>query len=179
MTHTFNEFRKVPRLNREMTITEKIDGTNAQIVIGENGEFLTGSRNRYITPEDDNFGFSAWAHEHREELMQLGRGTHFGEWWGRGIQRSYGLQERRFSLFNTFRFGQGKPVPNCCSVVPVLYHGPFDTQTIRDVMASLAANGSAAAPGFANPEGVMVYHHAAEHLFKVTILGDESRKSAK
>ena len=31
----FVEFRKIPRLNRDIIITEKIDGTNASIVIEE------------------------------------------------------------------------------------------------------------------------------------------------
>ena len=76
----FDKFTKIARFSREVIVTEKIDGTNAQIVITEDGEFFTGSRKRFITPEDDNFGFSKWAHEHKEELMQLGVGKHYGEW---------------------------------------------------------------------------------------------------
>ena len=60
----FKGFGKVSRWSRDLIVTEKIDGTNAQIYIGEDGEFLTGSRTRWITPEDDNMGFSRWAHEH-------------------------------------------------------------------------------------------------------------------
>ena len=103
----FRPFPKIPRLSREIIITEKIDGTNASITITEDGQFLTGSRNRWITPEDDNFGFSAWAHANKDVLMGLGVGTHFGEWWGHGIQRGYGLPKgrRRFSLFNVGRWG--------------------------------------------------------------------------
>src|SRR5690606_13561404 len=109
----FTEFPKIPRLNRNIIVTEKIDGTNASIFIGEDGEFLVGSRTRWITPEKDNFGFAAWAHENRDELMKLGPGHHFGEWWGRGIQRGYGLNERRFSLFNTSRWTP-ETLPACC-----------------------------------------------------------------
>ena len=36
----FIKFEKIARLNREIIITEKIDGTNAQICITEDGEFL-------------------------------------------------------------------------------------------------------------------------------------------
>lgn len=42
----FTSFPSISRLSREIVITEKIDGTNASIYIGENGEFLTGSRTR-------------------------------------------------------------------------------------------------------------------------------------
>mgnify|MGYP002129949175 CR=1 FL=1 len=34
----FLEFPKMPRLSREIIITEKIDGTNAQLLITESGE---------------------------------------------------------------------------------------------------------------------------------------------
>ena len=37
----FTPFQKIPRLSREMIITEKIDGTNSCICITEDGEFLT------------------------------------------------------------------------------------------------------------------------------------------
>lgn len=171
----FAEFPKMPRLSREVIITEKIDGTNAQICITEDGQFLTGSRTRWITPEDDNFGFAKWAQDHREELMELGPGRHFGEWWGVGIQRNYGLSERRFSLFNVSRWGEVRPA--CCHVVPVLYRGPFDTAMVNGVLLSLSACGSVASPGFMKPEGIIVFHTAANMGFKKTIEKDEVPKS--
>lgn len=100
----FKPFPKIARLSREAIITEKLDGTNAQVFIGEDGEMLFGSRSRWITPEDDNFGFARWATGNREDLLKLGPGQHFGEWWGAGIQRRYGLTEKRFSLFNVSRW---------------------------------------------------------------------------
>lgn len=42
----FKPMPKIGRLSRGCTATEKIDGTNASIYIGEDGEFLTGSRTR-------------------------------------------------------------------------------------------------------------------------------------
>ena len=63
----FKEFPKIPRLHRFCVITEKIDGTNASITITAEGEFLIGSRNRWITPEDDNHGFARWAAANKEE----------------------------------------------------------------------------------------------------------------
>jgi hypothetical protein len=78
----FMGFPKMGRLSRECWVTEKIDGTNAQIYITDDGQMLIGSRTRWITPESDNFGFARWATEHKDELLQLGPGRHFGEWWG-------------------------------------------------------------------------------------------------
>jgi hypothetical protein len=170
----FESFQKIPRFSREIVITEKIDGTNAQIYIGENGEFLTGNRTRWITPEDDNFGFSKWAHEHKEELMQLGFGKHYGEWWGCGIQRNYGLKEKKFSLFNVSKWGENRPT--CCDVVPVLYRGEFDSQNIIDAIQLLQDFGSQAAPGFMKPEGIIIFHTAGNLMFKKTIEKDEEHK---
>jgi hypothetical protein len=102
----FSEFPKMARLSREVIITEKIDGTNAQILITKDNRLLTGSRTRWITPNDDNYGFAKWVEENREEVLKLGIGRHFGEWWGSGIQRGYNLPkgEKRFSLFNVSRW---------------------------------------------------------------------------
>lgn len=175
----FKSFPKIPRLSRECIITEKIDGTNASIYIGEDGEFLVGSRKQWITPENDNYGFAKWAYEHKEELMRLGPGHHFGEWWGSGIQRGYGLQkgEKRFSLFNTSRWVENPDRPNCCNVVPVLYQGLFSTNIVDSCLDILARNGSFASPGFMQPEGVVIYHVAGNCSFKKTIEKDCEAKS--
>jgi hypothetical protein len=83
----FKPFGKIYRMSRECVVTEKIDGTNASIFIGEAGEFMPASRTRWITREDDNYGFAAWAMDNKNELLELGPGHHFGEWWGQKIQR--------------------------------------------------------------------------------------------
>lgn len=174
-------FPKVPRLNREIIVTEKIDGTNAQVFIAEDGEtILAGSRTRWITPEADNFGFAAWVRDNRDDLLKLGPGRHFGEWWGSGIQRQYGLPkgERRFSLFNVARWSDDSVRPSCCHAVPTLYRGPFDLSAIRGCEDYLRTDGSMAAPGFMKPEGIIVFHTAANSGFKVTLEKDEEPKSA-
>ena len=174
----FVPFDKIARLSRECTITEKIDGTNGCIYIGEDGEFLVGSRTRWITPEQDNFGFARWAMENKDELLKLGPGAHHGEWWGSGIQRGYGLinGEKRLSLFNTAKWADAAVRPACCSVVPVLYQGIFDQAMINGRLDVLGVNGSVAAPGFMNPEGIIIWHHAARIFFKKTLSKDEEWK---
>ena len=195
---TFVEFPKIARLSREAVISEKIDGTNGQIYITDDGQFLVGSRTRWITPDEDNYGFARWAFEHRDELMELGPGRHFGEWWGGGIQRGYGLGkcDKRWSLFNTIRWclagetPQRIPtndpriekfqdiLPECCSLVPVLWRGVFTTQACNESLDNLRQNGSLAAPGFMHPEGIVVFHVAANTAFKKTLEKDEVPKSA-
>lgn len=215
MSIDFLPFPKMPRLSREIIITEKIDGTNAQVYIEEATDSYTivrgmddpsviyklelsdrvlflraGSRTRYITPNDgerdanghainkDNMGFAAWAHRNAADLMKLGPGRHFGEWWGQGIQRGYGLTEKRFSLFNVARWYDPASRPLCCHVVPILYQGDFSTeQGVAFAMDDLIQCGSAAAPGFMNPEGIIVFHTAANIGFKKTVHKDELPKS--
>lgn len=172
----FRAFPKIARLNREVICTEKIDGTNASVYIGDDGEFLTGSRTRWITPEADNFGFSRWAHESREELLKLGPGLHFGEWWGKGIQRGYGLTEKRFSLFNVSKWSDDAARPSCCHVVPELARGNDIRTVAENALERLRVHGSFAAPGFLNPEGVVIFHTAGSHLYKVTLENDGEPK---
>ena len=166
----FVQFEKMTRLKAEtVLITEKIDGTNAQIYITEDGQFFTGSRQRWITPESDNYGFSKWAFSNKDELMKLGPGRHFGEWWGNGIQRGYNLKpgEKRFSLFNVSRWQGAEDKPECCYVVPLLAVRQFDVKLIEEVMEELRINGSSASPGFLDPEGVVVYLTKSRRLFKM------------
>lgn len=231
---SFEEFKKIPRLFRDCTITEKIDGTNGQILIkpvlrendarAEGDVFITsfngdgrpilngglvdppldivdmgdgflfavwaGSRNRwvYTGKSTDNNGFARWVLDRAASLVEiLGPGRHYGEFWGSGIQRRYGLtgDDKRFSLFNpkwdailAGRVLGGLPIPDGLGVVPLLYEGEFDTDQVDFVISDLARDGSAAEPGFMDPEGVVIYHEAAKQYFKVTIKDDEKPKGS-
>lgn len=166
----FTGFPKIPRLRREIIVTEKIDGTNASIFVPEDGgPLLAGSRTRWITPDHDNYGFARWVADHEERLrVALGPGRYFGEWWGPGIQRRYNIPEKRFSLFR-------EAPADLCHVVPVLYRGQCTDSAIESVLAFLRSVGSIAAPGFMNPEGIVVQHTASQHLYKVTLDKDEAK----
>lgn len=191
----FTEFPKMARLSRECIITEKLDGTNGCIYITEDKQLLVGSRSGWITPERDNYGFATWAYKHREELLQLGPGRHFGEWWGQGIQRKYNINEKRWSLFNVARWCLASETPQriptadpriiktqevlpaCCSLVPVLYRGIFTTEACETTLKELKEKGSKAAPGFMKPEGIVCFHVAGNVGFKKTLEKDESPKT--
>jgi hypothetical protein len=181
------EFKSWPKMtrveNRRTPIfTEKIDGTNACVVIGRTdiiddnaiAEWLRGdgdrlvmwaqSRTRFIRPDDDNYGFARWVQENAEALFNLGEGYHFGEWWGQGIQRGYGQTKKRFSLFDTRRWNADNPPPPPCEVVPVL-----PVTTIEEARDYLLGNGSAVAPGFINPEGAVMFDLDTKTPFKIII----------
>lgn len=183
MTPEFTPFPKMARLLRDCTITEKIDGTNAAVGVTDEGEVYAQSRSRIITPgkSTDNFGFAGWVEENKHHLIHLGPGVHFGEWWGQGIQRRYGLEEKRFSLFNTARWADGgtSARPGCCHVVPVLYEGAFALQQVHRALEVLQHGGSWAAPHFSNPEGIVLFHHAANACFKVTLDKNDGHKGAE
>lgn len=174
----FVEFPKIARLSREVIITEKIDGTNAQVCVTEDGRVLAGSRTRWITPAADNFGFAMWVQANADALRGLGPGRHYGEWWGAKIGRRYGLTERRFSLFNVTRWADDADVPRpaCCHIVPVLYRGPFSTVIVDGILDGMRVSGSMAAPGFMQPEGVVIFHIAGNVGFKKTLEKDEQWK---
>jgi hypothetical protein len=149
----FKSWNKIARLNRDIIITEKIDGSNGVIYIDENNNFYVGSRKRWLDEHNENMGFYHWAMENKEELLKLGKGYHYGEWMGKGIQRNYGLNEKRFYLFNTMRWidiytlpesarkkyrdeylnkiredsnnDKLEYCPECCYVVPILYQGSW------------------------------------------------------
>ncbi len=215
----FQKFDKIPRLSRDIVITEKIDGTNAQIYIMHNDYYISemvisdhnatdeiknfkkqyclyekdnilifvGSRSRWLdtSSKGDNFGFAKWVVENAEELFKLGEGRHYGEWYGKGIQRGYGLDEKRFVLFNVGKWvnnfydlkndDKKKVCPSCCEVVPVLYRGEFDTAKIQIQLDLLENCGSRIAEGFKNPEGIIIYHTASGKLFKKTIHDDQGK----
>ena len=176
----FRPFQKLGRWSRKVIISEKLDGTNGQVYITDDGRIYAGSRTRYITPEADNHGFAKWVDAHKDELIAgLGPGRHYGEWWGAGIQRKYNIGEKRFSLFNTERWtdNPAQPRPSCCHVVPVLWEGSLDNLNISAIIEDLRTNGSKAAPGFMQPEGIVLFHTATGTSYKKTIDNDEIPKS--
>lgn len=216
----------IVRLHRDVVITEKIDGTNGLIAITETADFTgdpedpsthrpeplavvdlpldhqvavwAGSKNQWLGPDGDNFGFGAWVKANADRLaVMLGPGLHRGEWWGSGIQRGYGLPkgEKRFSLFNTSRWCMDDQVPMRgdesdatilpldyvpgLSVVPVLGQVPGQAlnYSVDQALQRLQIHGSLAAPGFMRPEGVVIFQPSTLVTFKATIDGDDVPKS--
>ncbi len=198
---TYPAFNKIPRLEKlRWSITEKIDGTNGLIYIcdkaasepddvllaqlnavWENTDYVVcaGSRSRWLNPGvkgGDNYGFAAWVVTNVEQLIGLlGAGYHYGEWWGRGIQRRYGQEEKRFTLFDPFRYEHlpqaDEPDAGGCIIsrAPLLASGT-GTEVFELALTSAIKRlrrFSVAAPDFLGPEGVVV--RIGDSLHKVII----------
>lgn len=206
----FVRFPSLTRFSHDWVITEKIDGSNAQVFIqpawmvdeGQNfgpddcvcyvGDkvVFAGSRNKWLQPGKgtDNMGFAQWVKANAAFLVEtLGEGRHFGEWCGAGIQRTYGLKEKKFALFNTHRWGalrgcaDGGLLGGQLTAVPVLASGYMADPggAALHAMGVLKANGSEFAPGFMNPEGVVMLHRPSGTTFKKTFDYDEQGKWAE
>lgn len=179
---TFIPYGKTPRLFRNATITEKLDGTNGGIIIGRDGTVQAQSRNRFIVRgrKTDNYGFAGWVEDNATLLAELlGPGRHFGEWWGHGIGRGYGKApgERFFSLFDTHKFRDAPlGLVEGLGYVPIMWTGTFSTEHVQYAINTLVEEGSIAAPGYMNPEGVITYHSAIGQKFKTLIESDHKAK---
>jgi hypothetical protein len=174
-------------------VTEKIDGTNAQIYVPADPEHpvLAGSRTRWLIDGATNFAFERWVAEHQTALRRLGPGRHYGEWYGAGVQRRYGLDHKRFALFNAGRWalnpetGKGglpEGLPVELGVVPILYRGVFSSRKVDETIAKLYREGSIAVPGWRGPgkegpEGVVVQVDGCRP-WKLTDNGDAKKGRA-
>jgi hypothetical protein len=180
-TIEFTPYPKTPRLRRDCIITEKIDGTNAGIIVTKDGQVAAQSRKRLITPDDDNFGFAAHVDQHKELYKRLGTGVHFGEWFGHGIQSGYGYENgrRELALFNVNRFNSNfcmNALNGVSGHVPILAEGIFTDELVQSCLNDLKNNGSRITEGFP-AEGIIVYLKATNQVFKVLIENDEVSKT--
>lgn len=178
-TIEFTKFPKIPRLNRLMVITEKIDGTNASIFIPENPNepILAGKRTGWCgLGKEDNFGFNNFVQGHADAFRKFKPGHYFGEWYGVGIQRGYNMTERKFALFNP-KVEIPEELRHIVHHTTVLAQGPFNTDAIETALELLRQSGSLTVPGFMKPEGIVVYHVAANCMFKVMLENDDAPKS--
>lgn len=166
------EFQPWPKIGRvspfKVTVSEKMDGTNACIIIKDAIIIAVQSRKQFITPEADNFNFALWVKDNSTDLLKLGEGHHYGEWVGPGIQKNpHQLKEKTFFLFNTARWNPDNPNrPDCCKTVPVLFQGTLEAHTIPELLKDLTFN---AIGTNIRPEGVVCYYASFKKYTKHTI----------
>lgn len=200
MTDNFPVWPKIPRLHAmAFRLTEKIDGTNARLYIRttkdhgtaattSDGErhLISGSRSRIISLSSDNFGFARWVEGNKDVIAQhLPVGDYYGEWWGFGIQRGYGMKRKVFSIFNFpgQDDGQGSNTKINDALwdinlraVPTLGDkvegNDLDTELwkLKAVMSPQTTHvdtiGSFAAPGYDKPEGIVMQELNSRFRYK-------------
>lgn len=84
----------------------KLHGTNAGITI-RNEKVVAQSRNRLISPSDDNCGFAEWVHENYDHWVETFKNfpqvvTVFGEWCGKTIMKGVSISEIDTKAFCIF-----------------------------------------------------------------------------
>src|SRR5690606_32184658 len=130
---------KTPRIKGNglpyVIITEKLDGTNACVVIKDGNLMGCQSRNRIITPDSDNYGFATWADT--VDWSGMPDGYHYGEWYGEGIQKNPNcIEGKRFALFKV-EWYTGLLLPEGVELVPVLYSGQLNETVIQETFCRL------------------------------------------
>lgn len=123
-----------------ITITEKIDGANASIAVGEDGKLIAFSRRNQLTPESTLQGFYEFVQTLDSSIISCVLGTRyifFGEWL---VKHSIKYPENKMKQFYVFDvwdteieqylpWEQTKQMAEFCglNLVPLFYDGPFTT----------------------------------------------------
>lgn len=178
----FKSWGSTPRENKHKDITEKIDGTNACIVIWD-GVVSAQSRKRIITPGDDNFGFAKWVYDNAGALLDtLGYGYHYGEWFGEGIQKNpLGIEGKRFALFHPTKYNEKNGYElskvDGLETVPLLHSGQCDLYTIPSIMEELMTLGSRVKGAERQkPEGIIIWNKETQTRTKMLLENDAFHK---
>lgn len=189
----FKPFPKITRYTRPRLghITEKMDGTNACVIV-EGGQVVGAqSRNRLLTSlshnsfgepffqdHGENHGFAHWVKTNKDKLALLGDGYHYGEWCGPGINGNrHNLTEKVFYHFNPFRYRDTdfKEYEAGISFVRVLFEGEITDEVVK---RTAEAHWDSIHDVFYKPEGVMIYYHDFKTTLKFTYDNPEGKWSA-
>ena len=180
-TANYSSFPSIERLeNIYCVISEKIDGTNGLIEINETNVRF-GSRNRYISFSDDNAGFANFFKDYEARFKDAAKDITtdksyplriYGEWFGRGIQRGYGLKDKFFMPFSSFYSEKliEYQVPNV--ITPnIMYTGKFSMEVVDTCMQQLKLNGSGVVKDYKQPEGIVIFFPKYNFRLKETFDG--------
>lgn len=113
---------------RSVTVTYrgkiKLHGTNAGIQITPGGRAIAQSRNRPITPEEDNLMFAKWVARTADRWTRLMPCVVYGEWCGKGVQRGVAISEIESRQFCVFAI----------TIPKSLHDGGFDANGITSII---------------------------------------------
>ena len=133
-----DKFAEAFKVGEHITITEKIDGANASIAIGEDGKLIAFSRRNELTPESNLQGFYEYVQSLDPAMISCVLGTRyifFGEWLVKHTIKYPQEKMKQFYVFDVWDteieqyipWEQTKQMAEFCGLkmVPVFYDGPF------------------------------------------------------
>ena len=133
-----DKFAEAFKVGEHITITEKIDGANASITVGEDGKLIAFSRRNELTPESNLQGFYEYVQSLDPTMISCVLGTRyifFGEWLVKHTIKYPQEKMKQFYVFDVWDteveqyipWEQTKQMAEFCGLkmVPVFYDGPF------------------------------------------------------
>ncbi len=161
-------FPKIPRIeNVTFEVTEKLDGTNGVVQVTDSLEVLVGSRNRWLDKHNDNHGFFNWVMEREDIFKGFGQGIYRGEFIGKGIQRTYGLLDKHFYLFDLSLEEKTSWAPDGSNIHIVPYLGWISLFEIEDIINYTGEHLTSEINRIYKSEGVMLYSRELDRYIKV------------
>ena len=103
----FNEVHHINKIQNKLISYKakiKLHGTNAGIVIANDGSIIVQSRTQKINVQNDNYDFAKYVKLHEDKFKTLSSNQDiviFGEWCGKGIQKGVAVSQvdRFFAVF--------------------------------------------------------------------------------
>lgn len=133
-----DKFAEAFKVEEHITITEKIDGANASIAVGEDGKLIAFSRRNELTPESNLQGFYEYVQSLDPTMISCVLGSRyifFGEWLVKHTIKYPQEKMKQFYVFDVWDteieqyipWEQTKQMAEFCGLkmVPVFYDGPF------------------------------------------------------
>ena len=116
-------------LTGHVIIQPKLDGSGGQVSYNKKtGELITGSRRRFLTPEDDNQGFAKHIQDNKEKYLNFFKEnptlTLYGEWLVNGTIKHY--EPKALHKFYVFDVMNGNEYIPYNSYVDTLKHFGID-----------------------------------------------------
>ena len=133
-----DKFAEAFKVGEHITITEKIDGANASIAVGEDGKLIAFSRRNELTPESNLQGFYEYVQSLDPTMFQCVLGPRyifFGEWLVKHTIKYPQEKMKQFYVFDVWDTEIEQYIPwdevkqkaefVGLKMVPVFYDGPF------------------------------------------------------
>jgi len=196
----FKKYMHVERLDSDevdglligtVQVQPKIDGSNCQVWL-EDGELHTGSRNQEITGDNDHMGFTVWAEQHRDKLVDFLSGhPHwrlYGEWLVRHTLKTYREEAwRQFYVFDVYDDEAEKFIPYTeyqseledseIDYIPVI---AVVTNPTADVLQGfIERNTYLIQDGMGHGEGIVIKRYDFENKYGRTVWGKVVRNDFK